>query len=60
MGLRKMIYYVNTNTGYCGTDDMLEIEAETESEAWEEAHQQLIENLSIDVYETLEEAEENA
>ena len=55
-----MIYYVNTNTGYCGTDDMLEIEAETESEAWEEAHQQLIENLSIDVYETLEEAEENA
>ena len=54
-----MIYYVNTNAGFIGTDEILEIEADSEEEAYQEAEQQLIGNLSIDVYETEEEAEEN-
>jgi hypothetical protein len=53
------MFYVNTNTGYIGTDEMLEIEADNASEAWDVAQGHLMENITIDVYDTEEEAEEN-
>ena len=55
-----MIYYVNTNMGYYGTDDMLEIEADSTSEAYAIAEELLRESLSIEVFESEAEAEDNA
>ena len=51
-------FYVHTNMGYCGTDHVLEIEAETEAEAHEYAYQECVGMIDIHVCESQEEAEE--
>ena len=49
-------YYVHTNMGYCGTDDIMEIEAASEEEAFEQAYQDCVSMISVTVCETEEEA----
>ncbi len=50
-------FYVHTNMGYYGTDGVIEVEAENEAEAYGYALAQLVEDISITVCETEEEAE---
>ena len=50
-------YYVHTNMGYCGTDNVIEVEAESEAEAHEYAYQECLDMIDISVHETEEEAD---
>lgn len=48
------LWRVTTTTGYCGTDEEYEIEAETADEAEAEAYELLMEGCHVSVAEEIE------